>query len=557
MVSDKKKPVLSIIVVVFNMEREALRTLFTLTANYQNISPEFYEVLVIDNGSTPPLGHDTVRSISEHFNYLYLEPSYPSPAAALNEGARRAKGQLLGFMIDGTQMLSPGVLQYAIRASRCYRNPVISTLGFHLGLKPQPVSVSEGYNQELEDQLLGSVDWRHNGYELFRIASFAGSSKYGWLVPIAESNCVFVTPETFNAIGGFEEAFDLPGGGTVNLDFYRRTCEHPQTELVVLLGEGSFHQFRSGTMTGKSTQEVKEILPALNEQHRQIRGKGYDSPVVRCDYFGHVPPSVYPSLLDSFDLLDQYRRLHPSMARIYQEGAIPPNSLGTFEQKTILILGMHRSGTSMLAGSLQETGLILGDVVTKAPYNRKGNRENRAIMFMQEDLLKCNGGSWDNPPETVRWERLHKEVRDLFISCFKDESLWGFKDPRTLFTLHGWIEVLPAAELVGIFRHPVLVATSLNRRDNSSLEKGLRLWQIYNQKLLHLHKEHPFLLIEFHEDAVLLRSKLQQLIRLLKLPYSHRALTFFEDSLYMKSPVEISIPTDVQQLYNELKERAI
>lgn len=54
----------------------------------------------------------------------------------------------------------------------------------------------------------------------------------------------------------------------VNLDFYRRVCELPQTELVVLLGEGSVHQFHNGAMTGKSTQEHKELQPTLDAEYR-------------------------------------------------------------------------------------------------------------------------------------------------------------------------------------------------------------------------------------------------------------------------------------------------
>ena len=208
----------------------------------------------------------------------------------------------------------------------------------------------------------------------------------------------------------------------------------------------------------------------------------------------------------------------------------------------------------MLAGSLQEAGLVLGDVVTQAPHNRKGNRENRAIMFMQEDLLRCNGGSWNDPPETVRWGELHKAVRDLFVAGFKEERIWGFKDPRTLFTLDGWLAVLPDAECVGIFRHPTFVAHSLNRRDGFPLEQGLRLWQIYNQRLLCLHREHGFPLIEFHQDAAVLCSQLQHLTAVLDLPAKHRALAFFEDALRQKSPIAVALPADILDVYNELRE---
>ena len=392
-----ENPLLSIIVVVFNMPREAPRTLFTLTADYQNIAPDLYEVLVVDNGSTPPLGRDTVHSISEHFEYIYLEPGHTSPAHALNEGARTARGRVLGFMIDGARMLSPGVLQYALRAVRAYRHLVLGTLGFHLGPSPQQVSVKEGYDQEQEDRLLESIDWRRNGYQLFQIASFAGSSKHGWFAPLAESNCVFVTRDTFEALGGFEEAFDGPGGGLVNLDFYRRACDLPETELVILLGEGNFHQYHDGATTRHDGPSWGELAA----QYRRIRGQDYRKLKVRCDYFGHIPPSVYPSLRDSLHRLDGLGQQKLKVEDVYDEGIVPPNPLpaSTCAQRPIVMLGMHRSGTSVLAGSLHEAGLALNDVVTQAPHNRKGNRESRAIMFMQEDLLKCNGGAWDDPPQ--------------------------------------------------------------------------------------------------------------------------------------------------------------
>ena len=68
--------------------------------------------------------------------------------------------------------------------------------------------------------------------------------------------------------------------------------------------------------------------------------------------------------------------------------------------QSILILGMHRSGTSCLAGSLQEAGLYLGEVNTTAPHNAKGNRESRTIVALHDGLLQANGGAWDAPPGT-------------------------------------------------------------------------------------------------------------------------------------------------------------
>jgi hypothetical protein len=226
-------------------------------------------------------------------------------------------------------------------------------------------------------------------------------------------------------------------------------------------------------------------------------------------------------------------------------------------QRTIIILGMHRSGTSMLAGSLEQAGLALGNVVTDGTDNRKGNRENRAVMAIHEDLLERSGGSWDNPPDEVRWCALHREVRSFFISVFRDEAIWGFKDPRTLFTVDGWIEALPDAEFVGIFRHPVLVALSLQARNGFGLAKGLRLWQRYNERLLHLHDEHRFPIVEFEDDPERLRESLIRVSDVLDLPYKHRAVTFFEDGLRQKLPPAIDFPGDLLGMYHTLKAQAL
>ena len=136
-------------------------------------------------------------------------------------------------------------------------------------------------------------------------------------------------------------------------------------------------------------------------------------------------------------------------------------------QRCIVVLGMHRSGTSMLMGTLREAGLYVGDVLDK-PFalNRKGLQEPPAVLYMHEHLLEANGGSWHSPPKDVQWDKMHEAIRDLFIESRTGKSLWGFKDPRTLLTLEGWKSALPNLELVGIFRHPSEVALSLKNRND-------------------------------------------------------------------------------------------
>ena len=101
-------------------------------------------------------------------------------------------------------------------------------------------SVLKGYNEELEDQLLQSVDWINDGYKLFEISSLAGSSAGGYFKPIAESNALFMSKTLWNELGGYDEQFKTPGGGLANLDIYKRACELPKSKLAILLNERYF-----------------------------------------------------------------------------------------------------------------------------------------------------------------------------------------------------------------------------------------------------------------------------------------------------------------------------
>jgi hypothetical protein len=185
----------------------------------------------------------------------------------------------------------------------------------------------------------------------------------------------------------------------------------------------------------------------------------------------------------------------------------------------VLILGMHRSGTSMLAGTLGAAGLHLGQVLD-APFelNPTGLREPEVLIRMHEHLLEANGGAWHDPPAQVVWGPLHRAVRDLFIESRADQLLWGFKEPRTLLVAEGWIEALPAWTAVGIFRDPAEVAASLAHRNGLAAEKALALWSFYNARLLSLQRAHGFPLIEFRADSGQMRQGLRRALSWLGLP---------------------------------------
>src|SRR5215813_9017193 len=80
-----RRPTLSVVVIIYNMHREAPRTLYSLSAQYQQgISAGDYEVIVVDNGSVPPFPAEQVREQAGRFAYFYIDQARPSPAGAVN-----------------------------------------------------------------------------------------------------------------------------------------------------------------------------------------------------------------------------------------------------------------------------------------------------------------------------------------------------------------------------------------------------------------------------------------------------------------------------------------
>jgi len=283
---------LSIVVIFYNMRREAARTLYSLSREYQKNTEAFnYEVIAIDNGSPEPLEENAVKSMGEDFRYVYFDTHSPSPCQALNYGAQLARGKFISLCIDGARILSPGILHYSMLASRLYQNPFVYTLSMHIGHKPQNYLAEENYSQKDEDVLLSSVDWQKDGYILFDISSVALSSKEGYFSKLLESNCVTISRKTFQQIGGFNEKFKSAGGGLVNLEFFTRINQVDDIKPVMLLGEATFHQFHGGTATNIPLKD--HPWDKMAREYREIRGEPYQPYYRKPVYFGSVHSRCY------------------------------------------------------------------------------------------------------------------------------------------------------------------------------------------------------------------------------------------------------------------------
>jgi hypothetical protein len=176
--------------------------------------------------------------------------------------------------------------------------------------------------------------------------------------------------------------------------------------------------------------------------------------------------------------------------------------LSVHGESPVFVLGMHRSGTSLLTGTLQAAGLHLGKVNESARHNHKGNKEQGDFRRLNDGLLASAGGSWRDPPvgQVVWSEALIARGRALVARYEAGPRPWGFKDPRAVFTIEGWERLAPTARRVGVFRHPSLVAASLASRPGAlwvAPNIGLELWWRYNSELLRQWTTAPFPLAEF------------------------------------------------------------
>lgn len=221
-----------------------------------------------------------------------------------------------------------------------------------------------------------------------------------------------------------------------------------------------------------------------------------------------------------------------------------------------MIVGMHRSGTSFLTGTLQQYGLELGQHSTWNPHNTRGNRENVEIVTFHESVLAARGSAWNHPPAgPVLWTDAENARALEIISGYAGLRKWGFKDPRSLLMVDNWSALLPRLNFVGIFRHPFAVARSLKKRGFTSIDDAVALWQNYNLRLLELYRRQPFPIFSFDEQPEVLLSKIESFAYGSGLTNTVEE-PFFTSELRQQQPGDETLPADIEATLQSLRDIA-
>jgi hypothetical protein len=221
----------------------------------------------------------------------------------------------------------------------------------------------------------------------------------------------------------------------------------------------------------------------------------------------------------------------------------------------IIILGMHRSGTSLVTRLVNMMGAYVGpegSMLDLTQDNPKGYWERKDVVSYNVYLLKLHGVDWAgyNP---ATWPMPHRpkevpaplqnSIRALIFNMDTHRP-WVVKDPRLCLTLPYWKRLLEVPVCVIVHRDPLEIAESLNKirhaRDPIPHERGIALWEFYATALLNASAELPRLFVshsDFLQDPVSATARLYhglsaQGVQALRLPSDREITAFIDPGLY-------------------------
>lgn len=181
-------------------------------------------------------------------------------------------------------------------------------------------------------------------------------------------------------------------------------------------------------------------------------------------------------------------------------------------QKAIVVVGMHRSGTSAISGLLAELGVFMGSSLfaPQEGVNEKGFFENSLLVDINDRLLDESLLSWDHPLALTLAEEqqphlsaYQNEAKLIIEKDYRGKLLWGMKDPRTSLLLPFWLKTFKdlniSANFILMLRHPMEVFGSLKKRDGFSLQKAMHLWLNYTLSSYFGSLQQPSVILRYED----------------------------------------------------------
>lgn len=219
-------------------------------------------------------------------------------------------------------------------------------------------------------------------------------------------------------------------------------------------------------------------------------------------------------------------------------------------KELIVVMGMHRSGTSAITKSLDAIGIHFGNhlLPPNPEVNKKGFWEDIDIYHFNEKLLSLIKHNWDSI-ELIEEDKIEffkskgyiEEAVQLLNSKNEPGKVFAFKDPRICKLLLFWKEVFKVGHFkvkyIFCLRHPSGVAASLLKRDGIKKSKGLLLWMTYTLNALHHLKYTDYVIVNYDELMISPENEMSRLFSFLGYPvdmnkYQHYISDFIDRDLY-------------------------
>lgn len=159
-----------------------------------------------------------------------------------------------------------------------------------------------------------------------------------------------------------------------------------------------------------------------------------------------------------------------------------------------IVLGMHKSGTTLVSRLLHSSGIEMVDVEDDRTYDQGNQFERKSTSQFNKDLLNCEGKHSIEVPLKLNLAAVPSELRSAVeyhvgALCGAEKD-WGFKDPRSCLTYDFWREVIPSHRLVVIFRDVSEVHGRYSKKSRLGLLRGVRTlkaWYVYNEACLNAY----------------------------------------------------------------------
>lgn len=193
---------------------------------------------------------------------------------------------------------------------------------------------------------------------------------------------------------------------------------------------------------------------------------------------------------------------------------------------SVVVLGMHRSGTSLLASMIEKLGYWFADdteAMEPRDDNPQGFWERQDVVDLNDQILAKHGEAWHSvysgfdATTTVDLKSEYGNAVKTILERLNNNKRWLIKDPRMCLTWAYWAPYLVNSKLVVIVRHPLEVAHSLKARNSLPLSLGLELWLRYVVSVAHILDSRDYFHTTYRELLDVPAQKIRQLSEFLEI----------------------------------------